>query len=318
MKKSLLLLFCVLGLLVSCDKTHQSSGSNKKTELREKDITPTPPGAVLRKGVEKWNEAINLRDQKSLEKLFAPQVYFYTLELSGVEAARQKVERANSDPTWGQKIISDIDIDVLDNGSFKTSFTKQSDSSKGTHTYRAYLIWENINGNWVIVKESDLLTDQNQEKHSKIPDNAISGDFDGDGKTDHLWIEAKYDKNDYIQGKAKLRSDNKALEGLTFEATRGIVLKNLGKLTDSKIDFLGVVPQFDSSWSGYYTYVFSNSKWVQPISEFTIWEGDEDYKRVKKPESGRPGYVGIYFNDMSDPENGFTQSYKEQKLNLNP
>ena len=313
MKKSLLLLLCVYGMLVSCGESAHSRDSNKEIDINETEITPE---AVLTKGVEKWNEGVNLRDHKILEDLFAPQVYFYTLQLSGTEAARQKVERANSDPTWSQKIISDVDIEELGDGSFKTSFTKQSESSKGTHTYRAYLLWKNLNGKWIIVKESDLLTDQNQEKHIKIPDDAISGDFDGDGKLDHLWIEAKYDDEDYIIGVAKLRSDNKALEGLTWKATRGVVLENLGKISDSKIDFLGVVPEYDSSWTKYYTYAFSNCKWVQPISEFSIWEGDGDYKRVKKAKSGSSGYVGIYFNNMNDPENGFEQSYKEVKLTL--
>ena len=311
MKKSLLLLLCLFGLLVSCGESGQNKDSEKPNVLRETEPTPQE---VLTKGVEKWNEATNLRDQKSLEKLFAPEVHFYTLDVPGAEAATQKVERATADPTWGQKIISDVDIEELGDGTYKTSFTKQSESGNGTHTYRAYLIWENINGNWYIVRESDLLTDKNQEKHVKIPADAISGDFDGDGKTDHLWIEAKYDKDDYIQGKAKMRSDNKALDGLTFEATRGVMLENLGKLKDSKTDFLGVVPQYDSSWTQYYTYVFSNGKWKQPIDAFSFWEGNEDYKRVKKPKSGRPGYVGIYFNDMSDPENGFTPTYKEVKL----
>lgn len=313
MKKYLLLLLCILGMFVSCGKSNQNRESNKPNQFRE---TATTPEAALTKTVEKWNEATNLRDQNSLEELFAPQVYFYTLELSGAEAARQKVSRANSDPTWGQKIISDIEIEVLDDGSFKTSFTKQSDSSKGTHTYRAYLIWKNLNGKWVIIRESDLLTDQNQEKHSKIPDNAISGDFDGDGKTDHLWIEARYDDNDYIQGKAKLRSDNKALEGLTFEATRGVYIENLGRFSDSKIDFLGVIPAYDSAFTQYYTYAFSTGRWIKPIAEFSYWENDDDTKRVVKPKSGRPGYVGIYFNDLNDSDNGFRLTYKEVKLNL--
>lgn len=313
MNKYLLLLLCVFWMLVSCGESNQNRESNKPNDLRE---TATTPEAALTKTVEKWNEATNLRDQKSLEKLFADQVYFYTLELSGTEAARQKVERANSDPTWSQKIISDIDIDFLEDGSVKTSFTKQSDSSKGTHTYRAYLIWEKVGSKWFIIKESDLLTDQNQEKHSKIPDNAISGDFDGDGKTDHVWIEARYDDGDYIIGKAKLRSDNKALEGLTFEATRGVGIENLGRLSDSQIDFLGVIPAYDSSFTQYYTYVFSNGRWIKPIPEFSYWENDDDTKRVVKPKSGRYGYVGIYFNDLDDPDNGFKLTYKEVKLNL--
>lgn len=313
MNKYLPLLLCVFGMFVSCSESSKNKGSDKRPDFKESEATPQ---VALSKGVEKWNAAVNLRDQKSLEELFAPQVYFYTLEIPGVEAAKQKVERANSDPTWGQKIISDIEIDVLDDGSFKTSFTKQSDSSRGTHTYRAYLIWKNLNGKWVIIRESDLLTDQNQEHHTKIPDNAISGDFDGDGKTDHLWIEATYDDNDYIIGKAKLGSDNKALEGLTFKATRGVFIENLGRLSDTQIDFLGVIPAYDSSFTQYYTYVFSNGGWIKPISEFSFWENDDDTKRVVKPKSGSPGYVGIYFNNLDDPDNGFRLTYKEVKLNF--
>ena len=313
--KKLLFLLCVLGLLISCEesaKKHQHH-VKKRIEVVKTEKIPEP---VLTTAVEKWNEGVNLRDQKALEKLFAPQVFFYTQVIPGTEAARQKVERASADPTWSQKIISDIETEDMGDGIYKTTFTKQSESSKGTHTYRAYLTWEKINGKWLITKESDLLTDRNQESNMKIPADAISGDFDGDGKREHLWIEAKYDDEGYIKGVAKLRSDNKALEGLSWNATRGVTLENLGKISDSKKDFLGVVPEFDSSWSQFYTYVFSNGKWKQPLEAFTIWEGDEDYKRVTKAKSGTPGYVGIYFNNMNDPENGFTTSYKEQKLIL--
>ena len=103
---------------------------------------------------------------------------------------------------------------------------------------------------------------------------------------------------------------------MSWNATRSVSLENLGKLSDAKIDFLGVVPAYDSSWTQYYTYVFKNGKWNQPFPEFSIWEGGDYIRRVMKAKSGRSGYVGIYSNDMSDTEGGCEPSYREVRLTI--
>lgn len=294
----------------------ERNGSEATHETKDRD--PDQTVRYFSELVAHWNQAINLRDQSRMEYLFGPIVFFYTKELPGKEAARQKVETASSDPSWSQQIISDVEVEKLDDGSVKTSFTKQSQSKNGTHTYRAYLVWKKFGDGWKIRRESDLLTDKNvRKKDIKIPSYAIRGDFDGDGMIDNLWMEALYDDDCYIIGKAKLRSDNEALDGrLAWEATRGVILINLGRLTHRPQDFLGAMPDYDSNWESFFTYVYYNGRWKELISPFTIWEGNEDYYRVVRPRSGRKDYVGIYFNNMEDPDNGFENSYKELKVNL--
>lgn len=304
--------------MIGCDRSKTSDKEDSKTftkGINEDDIRDNR----LKKLVNKWNQSLNLRDPEMSASLFAPMVFFYTKELPSEEVLKLRMKRVNSDPTWNQEIISSITCEEMDNGDVKTTFTKQSNSDKGSKTYRAYLVWRQIDGEWLIVKESDNTTDQNVEKHKKIdaiPKNAISGDFDGDGIVDHLWIDGKFDSDGRSVGKIRLKSDNPKLEGLTWEAGYGAFIENLGLLDDSGADFLGVVPEYDSNWEKFYTYRFRNGKWKEAVRPFTIWEGDENYRRVIPPRSGRKGYVGIIYNnmDVDNIDNIGEVLYTEEKL----
>ena len=168
--------------------------------------------------VSKWNESINLRSLGMLSELYDDYVYSYTLILPRDKVVTSSIDKVISNPSWRQEIVSEIIFDKYDDGTVKTSFTKQSNNNGDTHTYRHYIIWRETKEGWKIIRESDLLTDQNVAKNTIVPQDAISGDFDGDGITDHLWILADFDDNWYTKGRVWLKSDNPKLEGLSWLA----------------------------------------------------------------------------------------------------
>lgn len=149
----------IVGLgITSCAIKH--SDKEKKEIAKETDNRQ----AMFDDLVEKWNTSVNLRDEQLSESLYGPKVRMYTKDMKGKEASDLRIQTATADPTWNQKIISDITLTDEPDGIVKTSFTKQSTSSKGQHTYRAYLIWKKFGDKWLIIKESDTLTDQNINK----------------------------------------------------------------------------------------------------------------------------------------------------------
>lgn len=268
--------------------------------------------------VKQWNKTLNNRDEKGLRNVYADEVFLYTSVVDGDEAVKLKIDRILDDPSWLQSIITDIETEFLSETSAMVSFSKQSKSSKGTHTYPAYMVLEKINGEWKIVKESDKLTDKNlTKKKSEIPDDAIRGDFDGDGQIDYLWTSAKYDSEGFAIGNITLKSDNPNINGLTWNGGMGVLLFNLGDLNDSGRDFLGCIPYSVSNWCMYEIYGINSGKWKKVITPFTVYLGNEDTDRVKK--ANKKGYIEIKTEEMglaeTDMDSMFEPKFKIVKLN---
>lgn len=302
----------MLSATVSCNNQKSADEDSDSAEVVEENVKSDAD--EIRQVVERWNTSLNNRDEDESRKVYADEVFFYTRDVSGAEATKLRIDLASKDPSWHQSIVTKIKVSDMGDGQFEASFTKESNSDKGTHSYPAYLYLEKIGGKWKITRESDKVTDKNVAKRKAgVPKDAIRGDFDGDGSIDYLWIEGRYDSDGYATGPLKLRSDNPKLEGLKWNSSRGVLLFNLGDLNNSNRDFLGCIPCNDSSWTVYEVYGSKNNKWVKPISPFGVWLGDEDYDRVWK--SGRKGYVVIKTNNMADPDGGFDPNTAEVKFN---
>ena len=93
-----------------------------------------------------------------------------------------------------------------------------------------------------------------------------------------------------------------------------MIMDNIGRISDGTQDFLIVLPDFDSNWETLYTYTFSDGMLHYAIEPFTIFENGKISDRITPPKSGKKGYLGIYANDMADPENGYEPRYQEVKI----
>lgn len=301
-----------------CGKSASGSAEavdSVNTEVEKEQADDSNDNESIKKVVQQWNSSLNNRDSKKSLAVFADKVQFYTQEVSAEKATKLRIELAEKDPSWHQSIVTDIEIVDLGDGIKEASFTKQSNSQKGIRSYPAYLCLKKINGEWKIIKESDKVTDRNvSEEKVSVPADAIRGDFDGDGAIDYVWIDGSYDNEGYAKGALRLRSNRPSLDGMSWSATRGVALVNLGDLNNSNRDFLGAVPFYDSNWTSYEVFGWKNGKWKPVIDSFSVWMGDEDMNRVWK--SDRKGYVEIKLHDMAaDPDNMFEPQYKTVKLN---
>lgn len=149
------------------------------------------------------------------------------------------------------------------------------------------------------------------KKAASIPSDAIKGDFDGDGKTEYVWIEAKRGADDFPIGPLRLRSNNPRLNGYKWTNRYGVSLINLGKLGNSNRDYLGAIPYGQMGvWMTFETLTHVSGNWKAALKPFTIWLGDENERRVVK--SKRSGYATIIYNIMNGDD--FSNHYKEVKL----
>lgn len=139
----------------------------------------------------------------------------------------------------------------------------------------------------------------------------ISGDFDGDGQEDHLWIEGE-GTDDYEPVEFVLCSDNPRLDGQTWTAIYGVDLYNVGKLDDSGRDFLGVVPVCMSNWEAYLVYGFRNG-WNESLEPISMFSDNGRNNRVTK--SSTPGYVVIREDKMDFDNGGLESVCREVRLN---
>ena len=144
---------------------------------------------------------------------------------------------------------------------------------------------------------------KNRTTIAKIPSDAIKGDFDGDGKQEYVWIEAKHDYDGLPIGTVRLRSTNSKLNGLKWNDGANHDLINLGKLGSTSRDYLGAIGSGHSTWCSFETWCISGGQWKKAIDTFTVWLGDENERRVIK--SNRKGYVTILYNDMGTGEGSY-------------
>lgn len=149
--------------------------------------------------------------------------------------------------------------------------------------------------------------------NAQIPEDSIYGDFDGDGKKEHLWMETKYDEDEYATEPFVLRSDNLKLDRkFKVEAPRYVLIMNEGKLNGGNVEYFSITPYGDSTWSMTSVYVFSNGNVHKAVDGFTTWSGNEEEEDFVRP-ADCPGYAVINEYGM-DVEDSWTPRRKTVKL----
>lgn len=152
-----------------------------------------------------------------------------------------------------------------------------------------------------------------------MPEDAVAGDFDGDGVIEHVWITGEREDDEFgaYATRPTLRSDNPKFNGLSWEEGLSLVrLTNEGRLGSGRKDYLGVVPcPIAGCWHGFELYAFTASGWKEAIPSFIIYDDyEDDVKRVVK-DPRRPGYVITLGNKMdADPDHFAEEIRKSVKL----
>lgn len=163
MKKILLLLVVLLSLF-SCEKKE----NNISSSAIEKPIqTEETSEEQIKKMVNVWNEASSNADFDTLEKILGDKIEYYQSSVTKAYYISDQKKFFANNPVYGQKIKGDITVTQISNKQAKAEFIKEVTTKKGTKEYPSYLVFENVNGEWKLILESDLISDKNVENKQK-------------------------------------------------------------------------------------------------------------------------------------------------------
>ena len=111
-----------------------------------------------------WSQYHNDKNTKSLSLLYANQVNYYQSTFSKEQIKASKEKLFNKHPNFRQE-ISNVSVENA-SSYYLITFDKKvwTDFNKAPKTYPSYLHVKMIGGEWKIITESDLVTDENLSK----------------------------------------------------------------------------------------------------------------------------------------------------------
>jgi hypothetical protein len=139
-----------------------------------------------------------------------------------------------------------------------------------------------------------------------IPQDALQGDFDGDGTPEYVWLvrpEVDSTDADCVGGcTSYIHSSNPALRPYALEQSIGGELTKFSNLGPARRDYLGILPQwFTSCWSSFHVITYQRGAWREAVQPFSThcdqWE--DDLPPIM-PDSAHPGHVLIRYSEFAN------------------
>ena len=167
--KKILLLLAILLSLFSCEKKE----NNISSSAIEKPIqTEETSEEQIKKMVNIWNEASSNADFDTLERILGDRIDYYQSIVSKSYYIADQKRFFQKNPVYSQRIIGEIIVTQLSNGQMQAEFVKEVSTSRDVKNYPSYLVFENINGEWKLVVESDTVSDANIARMRQGKNNA--------------------------------------------------------------------------------------------------------------------------------------------------
>lgn len=129
----------------------------------------------LREKIDQWNNlhSLSIINSSYSESLYDKEVDFYGQKLSSNECINRKVDLIKKYNSFSQKIKGDIMFNQLSDNTIRCDFTKSVETNGLYKDYEAYLVYEKKNNEWLIIKESDKITDTYFEKQNNKKKNEV-------------------------------------------------------------------------------------------------------------------------------------------------
>lgn len=159
----LVISFVVIKVAQNCKTKYRivNQNINQNVQLR-KDVSLNDIAVDL---VKKWDAIHNSKKTDGFAAIYAPQVKYYHQSYTPEMIVKSKRDFFAKTPGFLQ-VISKIEVTNNADGSLKIHFDKlvQTSAKEASKTYPSYLVIKKINGKWLIIEESDDVTDANLAK----------------------------------------------------------------------------------------------------------------------------------------------------------
>lgn len=149
----------------STEKPKTEINTNSSTSSRN-DFQTVSDEDLVKEVLFKWDDfhasEISVDEFK---RLFAPEVWYYHETYSPAQIVESKRKLLTQNPDFFQQ-VSDLQFIHIDNETIKVRFKKDVwvASDEPSKSYPSYLTMKRIRGNWLIIEESDDVTDRNLAK----------------------------------------------------------------------------------------------------------------------------------------------------------
>jgi hypothetical protein len=153
--------------------------------------------------------------------------------------------------------------------------------------------------------------------NENIPENAVIGDFDGDGKMEYMRLTTTR-KEGLDDGTCTIHFSNPFIPSIQPDVgcVWGIP-ENLGDLDNDITNEIWLDPlRFTSCWSNYYVWTLKNNKRVYLVDPISIHCNlREEGKKPIQKDTNKQGYVIInYSNEDFDSDNFLETETKSLKV----
>ncbi len=115
--------------------------------------------STIRERVIKWNDALITGDLETLPVLYADSVFYYGQQKTKMELIKSKEAFFKKYTDFTQSILGDINIQKINDRSYKVSFQKITTFGMKSDTLEGRLIFNQFSHVWKITSESDDKTD---------------------------------------------------------------------------------------------------------------------------------------------------------------
>jgi hypothetical protein len=135
-----------------------------------------------------------------------------------------------------------------------------------------------------------------------LPEEIITGDFNGDGKKEQAWVEKPLFNQDSTDCNGAcitvIHFSDTTIPAIEISKAISAEISNLHNLNKQPADEIGVLPgSFAGCWNDYHVYSLSGNQWIEAVKPFPVhcnqWE--EGIPPVKA-DSLRTGYVFISYS----------------------
>jgi hypothetical protein len=301
-RSSLLWLFAALQIFSSSCCTGDKEKSKEQDSARKSELTNL---------VYSWNNAHVSKNIGEFLNLYNGVVKYYGTDLDRNSCIVNKMEFFKKNPDYSQQVSGEIQIEFLNDNEVKCSFLKKVTLRGRNLEFPSYLVFKEVEGKWLIVQESDLVTDGNLSRNKtseNIPNDAVSGDFNGDGKAEFMWlVTPKLIENDMsCEGNCTSViqfSDNNIPSIKVEDCIDGLPV-NEGDLNNNGTDEIGLLPGwFTSCWHSYLVWTIKNGSWVYAVDPISTHcnQWDEGVDAIEKDRK-KEGYVIVRYSEITDAD----------------